>query len=294
MALTTEDMVASLLGPPEDDDDDGEEEVMDDEEEADYKLRRRNIQQRQTIEQYLASKTPEEVFKEFDTDGSGTIDFEEFREMLDRLNFNMTEAKALKYFRSLDTDGSGSIDLPEFKAAMYAVDPVTGNSLGFAPTSLLTPQDAFEMFDEDGSGQIDEDEFADILEYMGMDVSDEKQEKMFKQYDLDGSGSIDYDEFRHIWAACVNVRQELANRGLKFSKFVPTYVLRQKLKKILDEEEDRESEALAHAEAWKIWQDKMSEKKKLFAEARELADRALSLALDAGGQVRWMLASRPG
>ena len=118
-----------------------------------------------------------------------------------------------------------------------------------------------------------------------MDVSDAKQEQMFKEYDKDGSGSIDYDEFRHIWAMVANVRQELANRGLKFSKFVPTFVLREKLKKILDEEEDKESEALVHAEAWKEWQDALTEKKKLFAEARVIADNALALALDAGGQV---------
>ena len=170
MALSTEDMVESLLGPPEDDDDSDADAVVDDQEEADYKLRRRNIQQRQEIEKYLASKSPEEVFREFDVDNSGSIDFEEFREMLDRLNFQMSEAKALKYFRSLDKDGSGVIDEPEFRAAMYAVDPVTGNSLGFAPNSLLTPQDAFQMFDEDGSGQIDEDEFADILEYVAAHV----------------------------------------------------------------------------------------------------------------------------
>ena len=77
----------------------------------------------------------------------------------------------------------------------------------------------------------------------------------FLEYDKDGSGSIDYDEFRHVWAIVANVRQELANRGQKFSKFVPTYILRRRLKKILDEEEDRESEALAHAKAWKKYQD---------------------------------------
>jgi hypothetical protein len=102
---------------------------------------------------------------------------------------------------------------------------------------------------------------------------------------LSNSGSIDYDEFRHIWAVVANVRQELANRGHTFSKFVPTYVLRNKLKKILDEEEDREEEALAHAESWKKWQDMLIVKKKVYAEARLIADSAMAMALDAAGQV---------
>jgi hypothetical protein len=29
--------------------------------------------------------------------------------------------------------------------ALFAVDPVTGNSLGFEPNRLLTPKDAFEV-----------------------------------------------------------------------------------------------------------------------------------------------------
>ncbi|GLE06895.1 hypothetical protein PINS_up016564 [Pythium insidiosum] len=44
--------------------------------------------------------------------------------------------------------------------AMFAVDPVSGNTLGFAPSNLLAPRDAFDLFDEDGTGQIDELEFA--------------------------------------------------------------------------------------------------------------------------------------
>ena len=50
--------------------------------------------------------TPEEVFKRFDEDNSGAIDFEEFKTMLPELNVKLSEAKALKYFRQCDTDGS--------------------------------------------------------------------------------------------------------------------------------------------------------------------------------------------
>ena len=59
----------------------------------------------------------------------------------------MNEAKALKYFNMCDTDGGGDIDLDEFKSALFAVDPNSGNTTGFQPSVLLTPQDAFELFD---------------------------------------------------------------------------------------------------------------------------------------------------
>lgn len=33
--------------------------------------------------------------------------------------------------------------------ALYVLDPVTGNTLGFKPNDLLTPHDAFLLFDAD-------------------------------------------------------------------------------------------------------------------------------------------------
>lgn len=53
--------------------------------------------------------------------------------------------KALKYFRVCDSDGSGEIDVEEFKVALFAVDPDSGNTVGFAPNAFLTPLDAFEV-----------------------------------------------------------------------------------------------------------------------------------------------------
>ena len=41
----------------------------------------------------LANRPPEEVFKQFDTDGSGLIDFDEFRAMLPQLGINISMPK---------------------------------------------------------------------------------------------------------------------------------------------------------------------------------------------------------
>ena len=116
-------------------------------------------------------------------DGSGLIDLDEFTDMLPALGINLSSAKALRYFKMCDVDGSGQIDFDEFKVALFTCDPVSGNPLGFNPSKLLTPSDAFEMFDEDESGEIGEDEFADVLEYLGLKVDDFTQERLFKKFD---------------------------------------------------------------------------------------------------------------
>lgn len=240
---------------------------------------------KQTAVDKLTKKSPDEIFDEFDEDGSGFMDYDEFAAMLPALGIKMTDAKALKYFRVCDADGSGEIDREEFQVALFACDPVNGNPLGFSPNKLLTPQDAFEMFDEDGSGKLDEDEFFVLLEYLGIHVGDAKQEALFNKYDKDGSGYIDYDEFREIWLKVANVRTELANRGVRVPKYTTRYFLMKKLERIIEEEELQEAMALAEAKRWRAWQVELNKKKKAIAAATRRAEMELSAALDAAGQV---------
>jgi Ca2+-binding EF-hand superfamily protein len=235
--------------------------------------------------QKLQKQSPEDLFKKFDTDNSGTIDYDEFVALLPKLGVKMTEAKALKYFRVCDQDGSGNIDIEEFKLALFACDPVNGNPIGFEPSSLLTPQDAFEMFDEDGSGNLDEDEYFVLLEYLGLEVSDARQESLFNKYDKDGSGFIDYEEFKQIWLKLSNVKVELANRGVQIPKYATHGTLVEMLEKKMEEEEETEARSLAEAKRWKIWQAERRKKALAIGAAKHRASIELATALDSGGQV---------
>ena len=178
--------------------------------------------------------TPEEVFARFDEDNSGAIDFEEFKTMLPELNVNLSEAKALKYFRQCDTDGSGEIGLEELRVALFMTEPNSGNSVGFKPSSILSPKDAFEMYDEDGSGTLDEDEFSLALEYLEMPVDDAKLEYLFHKADADGSGSVEYHEFKKVWLDLVNPRKELEKRDIELPLFMTPWALKQKLAEVVE------------------------------------------------------------
>ncbi|KAL3662934.1 hypothetical protein V7S43_011880 [Phytophthora oleae] len=229
--------------------------------------------------------SPEELFKKYDTDKSGNISASEFLAMLPDLGISISAAKAMRIFRKCDTDGGGEIDLTEFKMAMFAVDPVSGNPLGFSPSTLLGPRDAFELFDEDGTGQIDELEFADVLEYFGMAVSDEKQEKIFRKYDKDKSGYIDYQEFRSMWVKLIDAREELTKRGVEVPKHTRLWKLQQMLETILDEEEAREALALEEAQRFLQRQRDKEFREQLGRKAVVRAEDELAAALDAAGQV---------
>lgn len=117
----------------------------------------------------LMSDDTKAIFDKYDTDGSGLISFDEFRDMLPEFGINISLPKMRKYFRFCDSDDSGEIDLEEFRVSLFLSDP-QGNPMGFSPNSLLSPKDAFDMFDSDQSGKLDEDEFFFLLQYLEVNV----------------------------------------------------------------------------------------------------------------------------
>ncbi|EQC26992.1 hypothetical protein, variant [Saprolegnia diclina VS20] len=233
----------------------------------------------------LSKMTPEELFKRFDEDHSGLISVDEFLAMLPQLNISVSKPKGLRIFRACDKDGSGEIDLEEFKMALFAVDPTSGNTLQFTPSSLLSPKDAFSLFDENGSGQIDELEFADVVEYFNINADDAKQEKLFKKYDKDKSGYIDFEEFRAMWLQCIDVEAELRARKIDIPKYATRAKLMTMLEVVLLEEEHNEAQVLLEAKWYHHWQLEKIRRSTLAAKAMLRAQDELAAALDAAGQV---------
>lgn len=229
------------------------------------------------------------LFAMFDEDGSGQIEFDEFKQMLPLLGLHLDTAKALKYFRLVDTDNSGAISLKELKEAMFIIDPSMGNPIGFKPSSRLGPEDAFALFDKDNSGGLDEDEFVFALEYLGykFDLEDEDLiEKMFRKYDADQSGVIDSIEFRKMWLDLCDAKAELAARGISnLPERLPRRTLQTMLEELIVEEKRLEIESLRQAQVWIKWRAVLQTRRRLLRRARRRALRELGRAMDQAGQV---------
>ena len=251
------------------------------------KQRMRNLMltNREAVKEEVKAMTPFDIFALFDEDDSGLIDFEEFKIMLPFLDIYISDLKAYRYFRICDSDGSGEIDVDEFKVALFICDPTSGNPVGFVPSRSLTPTDAFETFDEDQSGFLDEDEFFYAMEYMALNPTDHKHEKLFTQFDSNHKGSIDYYEFREVFLLMCDIRKELEDRGVDVPTFTRRKTLVLILRGMLDDEERRERLAIAEAIRFKKWIMAVREKKKVLQKASFRAYQELRNAMDAGGHV---------
>lgn len=83
------------------------------------------------------------LFKQLDTDGSGTLTLDELIKGLDGFE---NKEKLIEILEGADTDGSGDINYSEFLAA-------TMDDNIYLRNDYL--KSAFDMFDKDGSGKID-------------------------------------------------------------------------------------------------------------------------------------------
>jgi Ca2+-binding EF-hand superfamily protein len=163
-------------------------------------------------------KTVKKIFKHFDLDGFGTIEMNEFTKSLETLGcvFKSFEIEAL--FKKYDANANGKLDYEEF-AAFFAkkgsgnnpnVNPVFGIGRE-APNQVLEKVKAtlksrgangirglgivFRRIDNSGNRKLDRSEFMWGLKENGHDLSPSEFERIFKFFDKNNDGNISYDEF---------------------------------------------------------------------------------------------------
>lgn len=200
---------------------------------------------------FIQSLPVDELFKTFDLDGSGGIDFEEFSKMLPQIGINIPEAQALKFFASCDEDGSGEIDQEEFCVCLIAATNASDTGNNNENHTVLTPLDAFQLFDEDGSNSIDFEEFSSLCGYCGLGhVPEIERKKRFQMFDEDGGGTLDFDEFKLTWILMTDPFQQAEAHGIEIDKYDTKAEVREKVMHYLEKVEEKDNISMIDAKRW--------------------------------------------
>ncbi|KAL7586720.1 calcium-dependent protein kinase 29 [Lactuca sativa] len=126
-----------------------------------------------------------QMFNNMDTDGSGTITYEELKTGLSKLGSRLAEAEIQQLMEAADVDKNGTIDYLEFVAAT-----MHRHKLDREENLYKT----FQFFDKDNSGYITRDELKHAMTEYGM--GDEATiDEVLDDVDTDKDGKINYDEF---------------------------------------------------------------------------------------------------
>lgn len=163
-------------------------------------------------------KTVRRVFKHFDLDGYGTIEFSEFKKALETIGCLFKEYELEAIFSKYDKDNNRKLDYEEF-ANWFAikgsgdnpnVNPCFGikreppNQVLEKILKTLKARGAhgirglgivFRRMDNNGDKKMDRHEFMWGLKENGHTLSPSEFERIFKYFDKNNDGKITYDEF---------------------------------------------------------------------------------------------------
>jgi len=172
----------------------------------------------------------EATFQQVDKDGSGFIDKEELREVLQKLGGAVTDEEVDACFTELDEDSNGKIDLSEFQSWYLRSETKIKKDV----TGL------FKRFDKNGDGNIELKELeALITACNGEDApapTEEDVETARKELDANEDGLISREEFMDWY-----------KKSLFFEK------KKESMKEVADKQENEEEEgiSLEFPQSWK-------------------------------------------
>eukprot|EP00397_Hematodinium_sp_SG-2012_P068413 GEMP01110943.1.p1 GENE.GEMP01110943.1~~GEMP01110943.1.p1 ORF type:complete len:149 (+),score=46.13 GEMP01110943.1:116-562(+) len=136
-----------------------------------------------------------EAFNTFDADGSGTIDTQEMKLLLEAIGEAPTEEELFRFMSDVDEDGTGEIEFAEF---LRAFEKQRGGA-----EQLEDEEDTIDAFVALG-GELDKTGFIDtkslirtVKEDFGMTI---KIERLVEELDKDKDGKLNFTEFAAIFA----------------------------------------------------------------------------------------------
>lgn len=129
-----------------------------------------------------------ESFKNYDKNGSGSVDSGELKKMLmDTIGFCPSDADIESIIRDVDADGNGTVDFLEFCSLVKQVD------LGEQTEEEL--RDAFLLW-SNGKERIPRSELVTAMTKLGDKLTEEEFNEFMSDADVDSDGTIDYSEYK--------------------------------------------------------------------------------------------------
>jgi Ca2+-binding EF-hand superfamily protein len=151
-----------------------------------------------------------EAFREFDLDGSGSIDVIELGNLFKSMGQGSSRERLQEIIDEVDESGMGEINWIGFLKIMRMVYPdkrdeyedkfysPARNFPEFSRDEIDVFVETFRECDLDGSGSIDANELAELFTKMGQGCSRDKLQMIINAVDDDGNGVVSFDEFLKI------------------------------------------------------------------------------------------------
>merc|ERR1711988_2078556 len=147
-----------------------------------------------------------DTFRRFDSDHSGALNMAEFRDVLKKFNFTVTDQELITIMRKFDPNGDGAIRYDEFCATVLeddykAVESSSGGQVLHGENAHTVAANAEKEKEEEDKAQAARQER--LNELLGafreqlFPYRDQIQQ-MFAEFDENGTGHCDMDKFKQL------------------------------------------------------------------------------------------------
>ena len=133
-------------------------------------------------------------FNMFDKEKKGFIHTSQVGQILRTMGQAFEERDLKQLIKEFDTDGSNQIEFEEF-AALVARFILEDDDSGALEEEL---REAFRLYDKQGNGYINVSDLRDILRALDDNITEDELDEMIAEIDTDGSGTVDFDEFMEM------------------------------------------------------------------------------------------------
>lgn len=146
------------------------------------------------------------TFRNVDKDHSGSLDMEEFKIVLKKFNFDLTDQEVISVMRKFDPNCDGSVRYDEFcanvlEADYKQVESSSGGQVVHGENSFLAgeKQQADALAAEQDQARK-EKQLEELLDYMRSCLSSERDQvaSIFRDADSQGDGHVDYEQFANV------------------------------------------------------------------------------------------------
>lgn len=110
-------------------------------------------------------------------------------------------------------------------------------------TEVRELREIFNLVDKDGGGSISNEELKDLMDTVGIKLSQVEVDNMIKEIDQDSNGEVDFDEFVAVMSRKTNsnvTKREVSDAFKFFSKRNDGKISLQELKTVLMEKSSKE------------------------------------------------------
>lgn len=124
-----------------------------------------------------------------DKDGSGELSRDEFKSVIRRLNYDLTESELSEIYHECDPNGDGVVTVKEFLECR-----------GKACAEEVAIMRAFQIYDKDGNGALNFEELKTVMLSLNSELTDSDMLSYFNECDSRKDGKVTGVEFNDFMA----------------------------------------------------------------------------------------------